>query len=438
MRRTFPALSAVLLLGFFVHPLRSQQVPATSVTGVVQQLGNPDPVPGAVVTLCSETGKRIVSVSNGTDKMPPRDQIQEIRIGRSDGISPSRITITSSVAECIDSRDTTTDLTGRFEFKNVGFGQFKIQIRKEGYELRRGADVLTESIAVDAQHATPHLTLYLIRSATIIGTVHDTNGKPLASVAVLVAVPNGDGFRTLASRMTNDRGEYRLFGFPPGEVMVVVDRGSGRPIFYPGVTDMSQAQRVRVPQGEEIALRDIVVKPLGFPAKLYPPAQRIAKLSGSYHDASHHASLPDVVLETPDVRRKENETRQWRQPLGRRDLDEHARHARYGYLMLRKGRWGDNQILSESWVKQATTRGRGPVDYGYSWWLNTDGMTWPEVSKTSYGAQAPATTRSGSIPSMTLLLSGDGTRKTRMSFSNGSSCRSDPEAYWIAFGRGHS
>jgi CubicO group peptidase (beta-lactamase class C family) len=62
-------------------------------------------------------------------------------------------------------------------------------------------------------------------------------------------------------------------------------------------------------------------------------------------------------------------------------------HARYGYLMLRQGRWNNRQILSASWVKQALVRGPGTVDYGYLWWLNTDGMTWPEVSKASFGAQ---------------------------------------------------
>jgi CubicO group peptidase (beta-lactamase class C family) len=62
-------------------------------------------------------------------------------------------------------------------------------------------------------------------------------------------------------------------------------------------------------------------------------------------------------------------------------------HARYGYLMLRRGRWNNKQILAESWVEQATARGPGMVDYGYLWWLNTDGMTWPGASKASYGAQ---------------------------------------------------
>jgi len=29
----------------------------------------------------------------------------------------------------------------------------------------------------------------------------------------------------------------------------------------------------------------------------------------------------------------------------------------------------------------------GIADYGYLWWLNTDGMTWPGLSSASFGAQ---------------------------------------------------
>ncbi|NDK56253.1 serine hydrolase domain-containing protein [Pontibacter fetidus] len=61
--------------------------------------------------------------------------------------------------------------------------------------------------------------------------------------------------------------------------------------------------------------------------------------------------------------------------------------ARFGYLFLRNGRWKDKQLLSEKWVKEATTS-RGPVgpDYGYLWWLNTEGKAWPDAPTTSYAA----------------------------------------------------
>jgi CubicO group peptidase (beta-lactamase class C family) len=61
--------------------------------------------------------------------------------------------------------------------------------------------------------------------------------------------------------------------------------------------------------------------------------------------------------------------------------------ARFGYLFLRQGRWKNKQLVSEQWVQQATAQ-RGPVgpDYGYLWWLNTDGTTWPDAPKSSYAA----------------------------------------------------
>jgi CubicO group peptidase (beta-lactamase class C family) len=61
-------------------------------------------------------------------------------------------------------------------------------------------------------------------------------------------------------------------------------------------------------------------------------------------------------------------------------------HARFGYLLLRQGKWGDRQIVSEAWVRQATTRGKTGPDYGYLWWLNTEGKTWPDVPRTSFAA----------------------------------------------------
>ena len=51
--------------------------------------------------------------------------------------------------------------------------------------------------------------------------------------------------------------------------------------------------------------------------------------------------------------------------------------ARIGYLLLRNGRWENQQIVSADWVRQSTSRvvkfprtfASHPVDYGYLWWL---------------------------------------------------------------------
>ncbi len=61
--------------------------------------------------------------------------------------------------------------------------------------------------------------------------------------------------------------------------------------------------------------------------------------------------------------------------------------ARFGYLFLRRGRWGNRQIISQKWVRMATTPGPLGPDYGYLWWLNTQRKAWPDAPATSFAAR---------------------------------------------------
>ena len=60
--------------------------------------------------------------------------------------------------------------------------------------------------------------------------------------------------------------------------------------------------------------------------------------------------------------------------------------ARFGYLFLRRGKWGNKQIVSEKWVQMATTPGPLGPDYGFLWWLNTQRKQWPSAPATSFAA----------------------------------------------------
>ena len=60
--------------------------------------------------------------------------------------------------------------------------------------------------------------------------------------------------------------------------------------------------------------------------------------------------------------------------------------ARFGYLILRKGKWKKRQIVSENWIKMATTPTTIGQDYGYLWWLNTQGKQYPSAPTTSFAA----------------------------------------------------
>ena len=60
--------------------------------------------------------------------------------------------------------------------------------------------------------------------------------------------------------------------------------------------------------------------------------------------------------------------------------------ARFGLLFLRKGRWKNRQMLSEKWVKDATTPSKTNPQYGYLWWLNADRKQWPSAPESSFAA----------------------------------------------------
>lgn len=68
-------------------------------------------------------------------------------------------------------------------------------------------------------------------------------------------------------------------------------------------------------------------------------------------------------------------------------------HARFGLLMLRKGEWEGQRIVSEDWIEAATTpKGKAP-GYGYLWWLNAEAgkpdqpFAWKGAPARSYAAE---------------------------------------------------
>ena len=91
--------------------------------------------------------------------------------------------------------------------------------------------------------------------------------------------------------------------------------------------------------------------------------------------------------------------------------------ARFGYLFLRQGRWGDEQVVPRSWVKAAVGQPSQPHNaaYGLLWWLNrrgpiigplaTDapGQPEPPVGQTMPGVPANAYTAQGLGGQMVLV-----------------------------------
>lgn len=59
--------------------------------------------------------------------------------------------------------------------------------------------------------------------------------------------------------------------------------------------------------------------------------------------------------------------------------------ARFGYLTLRRGKWEDRQILSEEWVRMATTPTTVQPTYGFmNWFLNTNRRFLPSAPASAF------------------------------------------------------
>lgn len=153
-----------------------------------------------------------------------------------------RVTLTN-VARSSPGQTTTTDDSGAFAFRGLPAGRFELQAFKNAY-LRasygasRPERVGTPVVVKDGE-AVANLVMTIARGGVITGAVHDTRGRPVPGVTVRVVKLGYNavtGERTLgapsagSANVTDDRGEYRAFGLPPGGYLVLVapSQSSGR------------------------------------------------------------------------------------------------------------------------------------------------------------------------------------------------------------------
>ncbi|MCJ7465482.1 MAG: beta-lactamase family protein [Maribacter sp.] len=61
--------------------------------------------------------------------------------------------------------------------------------------------------------------------------------------------------------------------------------------------------------------------------------------------------------------------------------------ARFGLLYLNDGKWKDEQLISQAWIKKALTPSEPNSNYGYMWWLNRNGdRHWDGLSESIFYA----------------------------------------------------
>src|SRR5687767_8860965 len=176
-----------------------------------------------------------------------------------------------STGDLNEPASTMTDAEGRYELTQLPAGRYQLKARRGGFvevaygqrrPFERGRPLELRDGAV-----LQNIDFALPPGAVVTGRVVDEIGEAVAHVSVSLARRRYvDGARRLVAESgssTDDRGEFRIFGVPPGDYVIVArfedapdlgsrDRVRYVPTYYPGTPSASEAQHVTVGLGQEV------------------------------------------------------------------------------------------------------------------------------------------------------------------------------------------
>lgn len=211
-----------------------------------------------------------------------------------------------------------TDGEGRYEFRDLPPGRYTLAASKAGYVnlsygQRRPFEPGKPIELLDAQ-VVDRADVALPRGSAITGRVLDEFGEPVAEAmvqAMRYQYVNGQRRLMPTGRggPSNDLGQYRIFGLPPGEYSVSAtvrsvgsfmaegpgvaiggdeDATAYAPTYYPGTANPAEASRLSVAVGQETGAVDFAMLPV-----------RTARIAGLALDSTGQPAAGAMVMLIP-------------------------------------------------------------------------------------------------------------------------------------------
>jgi hypothetical protein len=201
-------------------------------------------------------------------------------------------------------RPAVTDTRGEYEIAGVPAGTYSVMARRSGYlAVPYGQHRIGDRgrpITVAPGETTSRIDFSLVRGGTMAGTITDELGTEYAGVRVeAVEFKYIRGRRIpvqAAAATTNDLGQFRLSGLPPGPYLLRAsaadtwtsdDGAIGHafiPTYYPGVIALGESEAVSLGTSQEIA-------GLNFGLRL----GRSARITGVFHAAGAQPAAAQAI-----------------------------------------------------------------------------------------------------------------------------------------------
>jgi hypothetical protein len=292
-------LVIVIALSLFTphFELRAQNAapPAPgTIQGIVTRAGSTEPLAGAQVTLQGGSADPqamqvllntaasqgiVVTPAPGASTSDIIQALANAAAARGFPLTTANLQTQLASLSGKTSPTTTTDRDGTFTFRDVAAGAYTVRVQKEGFFGNAEGGIYQPTAALDVRVSPKETTtanVAMLPGAIVGGRVYDANGQVMSNANVQIfTVAYAFGHAVLAplvSKVTDDRGEYRLFWVPPGDYYLAVTPRPPAPTpgvpaitssiktFYPGVIEIGQAQRLSIRGGEDIGGMNIAMR----------------------------------------------------------------------------------------------------------------------------------------------------------------------------------